>query len=113
MTAQEIIDEIQKSQQRRVLIRWKSDRPITIEGESWYVGLTNSKPEDKYAINFKAKNGISHRLIFPVDSMDEGIKVCRDLFRIKEGDLNSIVPDKHLIRHSDMYIEIFVKYHTN
>lgn len=85
MEAIQIITEIEKEERNRVLVRRNNTSPVIANSEivhEWTIQITN-EPERFFAeMDRKYKRNATRTKKVEVFSVEEGIRICRDIYRL-------------------------------
>jgi|ERR1043165_8706926 hypothetical protein len=113
MTAEEIVNKIEREQPHRVVIRWKggSNKPASVKGECWAMTVTN-EPDLFFQEKIQSdKIKANHCSKIEIESVEEGIQLYHELnayFNNPEmptPEVGAVDPSKPL------YLAIYIHYH--
>jgi hypothetical protein len=83
MEATDIIAQVQENLKNTVLIKWQGLTPPRSSdslAEEWGVFMTNNPGEHLEQMKRKHMGRNTHQMKFEVPNIDEGLRICRDLF---------------------------------
>lgn len=115
MEAYEIINQINTERKKHVIIQWNATqgKKSEITGECW--GLTLTNDPDKYFadMNAKHKGRATHCTKFKVNSVEEGIQLCKGLYK-EHGEPETEMPLPNDIDvNKELFLAIHIHYHLN